>query len=101
MKKRLIRADGKPRIGAELSANATEVLRIGAVAETINGKPSPAAQSGIPEGALITHVNGKPIRTVKDFKKHLKGAHELRLSINRKSPVSTGISTLVIRRMIR
>ena len=67
VKKRLIRADGKPRIGAELSANATEVLRIGAVAETINGKPSPAAQSGIPEGALITHVNGEPARTWLDL----------------------------------
>ncbi|MCK4660351.1 MAG: RIP metalloprotease RseP [Phycisphaerae bacterium] len=54
---------GKPKIGAQLDIYAGELVRIGAVADTIDGKPSPAAQAGIQQGALITEVDGRPVHT--------------------------------------
>lgn len=79
VKRRLIRAAGKPEIGAELNINATEVLRIGAVAKTVyDNRPSPAARAGIPAGALITHADGESIGTwlelIECFRTHAGGA---------------------------
>ena len=67
VKRRLVRADGKPRIGAVLNVYATELLRIGAVVDAADEERSPAALSGIPQGALITHVNGEPVETWLDL----------------------------------
>ena len=67
-KRGLLGSRRKPRIDARLSAYATEVLRVGAVAETIyDDKSSPAKRSGIPRGALITQVNATPVRTWMDL----------------------------------
>lgn len=54
---------GAPQTGASINLVATELLRVGSVTDTVDGKPTPAKQSGIREGALITHVNGQPVHT--------------------------------------
>jgi len=48
-------------IDATYTLVADDVLRIGDIVATLGGKPSPAAESGIPPGALITAVDGKPV----------------------------------------
>ncbi|MCP4592774.1 MAG: RIP metalloprotease RseP [bacterium] len=72
VKRRLLRAPGKPRVGAEFNANA-EVLRVGAVAETLYDEVrSPAAAAGIPAGALITQADGQDISTWKEMIDHFR-----------------------------
>lgn len=78
VKTRFLLSPGKPEIGAKLNINAAEVLRVGAVADTLGGKPSPAKESGIPRGALITHVNNESVGTwlelLDRFSKHAGSA---------------------------
>lgn len=46
---------------------ADGVLRVGDIVEKINGVQSPAAESGIPGGALITSVNGKQVTSWREL----------------------------------
>ena len=48
-------------IDAKYALVADDILRVAEVVETIHGRPSPAAMAGIERGALITHVNGRPV----------------------------------------
>lgn len=48
-------------IDATFSLVADDVLQVGEITPTINGRPSPAAAAGIPAGAKITAVDGKPV----------------------------------------
>ncbi|MFH0981020.1 MAG: site-2 protease family protein [Planctomycetota bacterium] len=72
VKHTLFGSAGRPSIGAELNTNATDLLRIAAVAETIDGRRSPAAESGIQPGALITHVNDGPVSTWLELIDHFR-----------------------------
>jgi len=73
VKRGVFGTSGKPRIGALLSANATGLLRIGAVADTLyDNKKSPASEAGFPRGALITHINDTPVSTWLDLLKHFR-----------------------------
>jgi regulator of sigma E protease len=63
VKRGLTGSTSKPSIGASLTAYATDLLRVAAVIDTIDERPSPAARSGLPEGALITKVNDVPVQT--------------------------------------
>ena len=48
-------------IDARYTRVADDLLRVGEVVPTIQGKPSPAAQSGIEPGSLIKAVNGTAV----------------------------------------
>ncbi len=52
---------GLPQIGATFGILADNLLRIGNIVAEIDGRPTPAALSGIPAGATITHVNGERV----------------------------------------
>jgi len=53
------RARGSLKVGFGLLAQ--DLLRVGTVAKTLNGQPSPAAKAGIPAGALIVSVDGAKV----------------------------------------
>jgi len=54
-------------IDATYTLVAEDVMMTGRVVKTINGKPSPAAQAGIPDGAAIVAVNGAPVARWRDL----------------------------------
>lgn len=54
-------APGLPQEGASFSLLADNVTRIGRVTRDWDGRTTPAAESGIPDGAWITRINDKPI----------------------------------------
>ncbi|MCH7703007.1 MAG: site-2 protease family protein [Planctomycetes bacterium] len=60
-KRHLLGADDPPQIGALYGTMADEVLLIGNVIETVHGRPTAAAQAGIPAGALILEVDGHSV----------------------------------------
>src|SRR5687767_1067781 len=62
------RKKGRYGLGISLSWDSTTPIVTGAL------KDSPAASAGIPAGARITAVNGKPIQTWSDVKNHLAAA---------------------------
>ncbi len=54
-------APGVPQEGASFSLLADNTMRIGRVTHDWDGRITPAAESGIPDGAWITRINGKPV----------------------------------------
>ncbi len=48
-------------IDAKYDLVAEDVMLVGEVVPTIHGQPSPAAEAGIPAGARITAVGGRPV----------------------------------------
>jgi membrane-associated protease RseP (regulator of RpoE activity) len=54
-------------VQAQYRLLANDSLRVGQVVDTIGGKPTPAALARIPTGALITAVNGDPVKTWRDL----------------------------------
>jgi len=48
-------------IDASFNLVADDVMTVGEVAATINGRPSPAAKAGIPPGVTIASVNGQRV----------------------------------------
>ncbi|MFQ5414832.1 MAG: RIP metalloprotease RseP [Phycisphaerae bacterium] len=57
----------RPRYAGTINADyrlvAEDVLRVGKPVDIINGRTSPAAQAGIPAGALIKAVDGEPVKS--------------------------------------
>jgi len=49
-------------INAQYKIVADDLLRVGAVAEQISGRTTPAAEASIPAGALITGVDGQEVK---------------------------------------
>ncbi|MGB2986001.1 MAG: RIP metalloprotease RseP [Phycisphaerae bacterium] len=56
-----VRPERSGSIDASYTLVADDLLRIGDIVPTVNGRPSPAAQSGLEPGSLITAVNGQPV----------------------------------------
>ncbi|MBN1512369.1 MAG: RIP metalloprotease RseP [Phycisphaerae bacterium] len=54
-------ARGVPQEGAFFELLADNVMRIGHVVPEWDDRPTPAAESGIPDGAWITRINDKPV----------------------------------------
>jgi len=54
-------------IDATFTLVAEDVMMTGRVVKTINGKPSPAAEASIPDGATILAVNGAPVARWRDL----------------------------------
>jgi membrane-associated protease RseP (regulator of RpoE activity) len=54
-------APGLPQEGASFDLFADNVTRIGRVVRDWDGRPTPAAESGIPDGVWITRINDKPV----------------------------------------
>jgi len=50
-----------PRIDAEFNLVANDLLRVAKVVPESAGLPTPAAQAGIPDGALIKALDGAPV----------------------------------------
>ncbi len=46
---------------------AEDVMNTGRVVKRINGKPSPAAEAGMPDGAVIVAVDGMPVARWRDL----------------------------------
>ncbi len=49
-------------IDATYNLVANDSIVVGAIQELIDGKPSPAAEAGIPKGARIVSVSGRPVK---------------------------------------
>jgi membrane-associated protease RseP (regulator of RpoE activity) len=60
---------GKPQVGFDPSDQEEDKVVVAAIVETVDGRPTPAAAlaSVLPRGALLTHVNGEPVRTWQDL----------------------------------
>ncbi len=56
-----IKKGASPRVGMELRGAAIDHLRVAGVLEKIHDRKSPAAEAGIPSGALIQSVNDEPV----------------------------------------
>lgn len=63
----MVRPEASGSIDAGFSLVADDWLQIGDIVETIAGRPSPAAESGIPRGVRITAVNGRPVATWREL----------------------------------
>lgn len=50
-------------IDANFSLGAMDVMQVGRVAPTMLGRPTPASQAGIPSGATLLSVNGRPLES--------------------------------------
>jgi membrane-associated protease RseP (regulator of RpoE activity) len=57
----LVRPGAPGSIDARYTAIAEDLLQIGQIVPTIDGKPSPAAEAGIPSGVRIVGVNGHDV----------------------------------------
>jgi membrane-associated protease RseP (regulator of RpoE activity) len=57
----VVRPQAPGSIDAKHDLVAEDVMLVGEVVEKLQGKPSPAAAAGIPTGARITAVGGKPV----------------------------------------
>ncbi len=65
-------ARGVPQEGAFFELLADNVMRIGRVVQKWDDRPTPAAESGIPDGAWITRVNDKPVARWAEFVEELR-----------------------------
>ena len=62
-----VRPEAPGAIDATYSLVADDWLQVGGVVATIAGRPSPAAEAGIPPGARITAVSDQPVSTWRDL----------------------------------
>jgi len=64
---RVLHTTVQPREAGSIDAGYTMVaddwLQVGQIIPTIAGRPSPAAEAGIPAGALIRSVDGRPVNS--------------------------------------
>jgi membrane-associated protease RseP (regulator of RpoE activity) len=65
---------GIPELGASFDLLADDLLRIGEIVPTIDGKPSPAAECGIEPGSLITKVDGTAVSRWPELAERLRAS---------------------------
>ena len=74
VRRHLFKRNSLPDIGGSYGLIAHDLLRIGELVPEICGLPTPAAQAGIPTGALLTKVNDTPVATwvqlIEEFRGH-------------------------------
>ena len=63
----MVQPEPSGSIDARFSLVADDWLQIGDIVETIAGRPSPAAESGIPCGVRVTAVKGQPVSTWREL----------------------------------
>ncbi len=62
-----VRPEATGSVDASFDLIADDTLRVSDVVATIHGKPSPAAQSGMKAGALITAVGNQPVSSWREL----------------------------------
>lgn len=88
-----VRPEAPGSIDASFTLVADDVLQVGESVATINGRPSPASVAGIPAGAKITAVNGKPVSRWREliaaFRANAGKAVELTYTLRGESKVAS------------
>ncbi|MHC4871079.1 MAG: PDZ domain-containing protein [Planctomycetota bacterium] len=78
------------RLGLRVRDITYEVRRYFQLKETSPGvivsrsdSGQPAAVAGLKKYEIITHIDGKPVKDISDFEKHINGKKELKLNVTR------------------